>query len=38
MSIESQAKFHGPQNISGALQQNTIAAFSYTTTANGDLF
>lgn len=31
MPMESQVKFHGPKYISGALQQNSAAAFSWTT-------
>ena len=38
MLRESQVKFHSPQNISGASQQNNIAAFSLTTEVDGDLF
>ena len=38
MLIESQVKFHSPQNISGASRQNNIAAFSLTTEVDGDLF
>ena len=29
--MESQMKFHSPQNISEASQQNIVAAFSLTT-------
>lgn len=38
MSMESQVKFCCPQHISEASQQNTFAAFSLTTEADGDLF
>lgn len=34
--LEIQAKFRGPPNISGASQQNIIAAFSSTTEADGE--
>ena len=36
--MEIQVKFHGPQNVSEALQQNSITAFSWTTEVDGDLF
>ena len=36
--MESRLKFRGPQNISGALQQNSVAALSFTAEVDGDLF
>ena len=36
--MESQVKFRSPQNISGASQQNSVAAFSYKTEIDGDVF
>ena len=36
--MESQMKFHSPQDISGASQLNGIAAFSWKTAVAGDLF
>ena len=38
MLMESQVKFHSLQNICGASQQNTVAAFSETAEVAGDLF
>ena len=38
MPMESQIKFQGQQNISGASQQNSVAAFSLTTEADGEFF
>ena len=38
MPMESLVKFHSPKNISGASQQNSIAAFSWRTEVDGDLF
>ena len=37
MLMESQVKFCSPQNISGASQQNSVAAFSETTEVEWDL-
>ena len=37
MQMESQRKFFSPQNVSGAWQQITAAAFSGTTEVDGDL-
>ena len=34
--MESQGKFHSPQNIHGASQQNSVVAFS--AEVDGDLF
>ena len=36
--METGIKFHCPQNILGALQQDSVAAFSETTKVDGDLF
>ena len=36
--MESQVKFHSPQNISGASQQNSDGAFPSTADVAGDLF
>ena len=36
--MESQVKFRGQQNISGASQQNIVAAFSRTSEVDGGLF
>lgn len=36
--MESRSKFYSPQNISGALQQNSVGAFPWTTEVAGDLF
>ena len=36
--MESQVTFHSAQNISEALQQNSIAAFSETTEVAGNFF
>ena len=38
MLMESQEKSIRPPNIAGASQQNSVAAFSYTTEVAGDLF
>ena len=38
MLMDSWGKFPRPLNISGASQQDSIAAFSETTEVNGDLF
>lgn len=37
MLTESRMKIHRSQTISGASQQNSVAAFSQTTEADGDL-
>lgn len=37
MLMESRMKIHRSQTISGASQQNSVAAFSQTTEADGDL-
>lgn len=37
MQMESQMKFQCPQNVPGALQQNSVAEFSETTELDGDL-
>ena len=36
--METHWKFRNPRNISGASQRNSVAAFSYTTEVDGDLF
>lgn len=36
--MESRVKFWSPQNMSGASQQNSVAAFSQTKQVDGDLF
>lgn len=38
MLFETGGDVLGPQNISGASQQNSLTAFSYTTEVDGDLF
>ena len=38
MRTESRVKFRSPQNISGASQQNRVAAFALTAEVDGDLF
>ena len=38
MPTESPVTFRSPQNIAGALQQNSGEGFSETTEADGDLF
>lgn len=38
MTMESRVKFVSPQNISGALQQNSISTFSQTAEVAGDSF
>lgn len=37
MSVESQAMFLSPQDISGLSQQNSVAGFSWTTEESGDI-
>lgn len=34
--MESRVKFHGPQNFPGALQQNSVAAFSQSAEGDGE--
>ena len=38
MLMESQVRFYSPDNISGASQQSSDTAFSYTTEVDGDSF
>ena len=35
--MDSQGKFHSPQNISGALEENDVVASSWTAEVDGDL-
>ena len=37
-TMEDLLKFHNPQNTSGGSKQNSVAAFSWATEEEGDLF